>query len=205
MYNSNIPADRELPSTQKLVKSTIGAAVVAVTLLITTVLPSEYGIDPTGIGNALGLKKMGEIKVSLAEEVEAEKRAKVSMEAVAKVEPAAKMLVEEVVAESRSDSMTFSIAPNQGIEIKAKMKKGETVTYDWQSTDGKINFDVHGDSKKLKIRYHNYEKGSVITKEGEVTAAFDGSHGWFWRNRSGKTASITLNVSGNYESLDRVQ
>ena len=68
MYNSNIPSDRELPSSQKLIKSTIFAGVVAAILLITTVLPAEYGIDPTGIGNAIGLKKMGEIKVSLEKE-----------------------------------------------------------------------------------------------------------------------------------------
>jgi len=68
MYNKNIPANAELPSTKKLVKSTILASVVAGALLITTVLPAEYGIDPTGIGSMLGLQKMGEIKTSLAAE-----------------------------------------------------------------------------------------------------------------------------------------
>ena len=38
---------------------------IAAGLLITTVLPAEYGIDPTGVGRALGLARMGEIKVSL--------------------------------------------------------------------------------------------------------------------------------------------
>ena len=57
MYNSNNPEDSELPSTSKLIKSTILAAVVAGVLLVTVVMPAEYGIDPTGIGNAIGLKK----------------------------------------------------------------------------------------------------------------------------------------------------
>jgi hypothetical protein len=64
--NTNIPTERELPSTQKLVKSTILAAATAAVLLVTVVMPAEYGIDPTGIGNLIGLKKMGEIRVSLA-------------------------------------------------------------------------------------------------------------------------------------------
>jgi hypothetical protein len=35
-------------------------------LLITIVMPSEYGIDPTGMGRLLGLKQMG-IKRSFEE------------------------------------------------------------------------------------------------------------------------------------------
>ena len=72
MHNANIPTDRELPSTQKLIKSIILAIVTAVVLLVTVVMPAEYGIDPTGIGEAIGLKNMGEIKVSLAKELAAE-------------------------------------------------------------------------------------------------------------------------------------
>ena len=62
MYNSNNQEDSELPSTSKLIKSTILAAVAAGVLLVTVVMPAEYGIDPTGIGNAIGLKKWGILK-----------------------------------------------------------------------------------------------------------------------------------------------
>jgi len=41
-------------------------------LLLTTVLPAEYGIDPTGAGRVLGLTQMGEIKVRLAREAAAD-------------------------------------------------------------------------------------------------------------------------------------
>jgi len=75
MRNSNIPEDRELPTTEKLLKSTVIAAIGAMVLLITVVMPAEYGIDPTGVGNMLGLKRMGEIKTSLAAEIEADEAA----------------------------------------------------------------------------------------------------------------------------------
>jgi hypothetical protein len=65
MYNTDLPTRAELPSAIKLMQSTILAAIVALTLLITVVMPSEYGIDPTGVGRLLGLKQMGEIKRSL--------------------------------------------------------------------------------------------------------------------------------------------
>ena len=75
MHNSNIPTDQELPSARRLIKSTILAVIVSGALLIAFLLPAEYGNDPTGIGKATGLKKMGEIKVSLAKELAIENTA----------------------------------------------------------------------------------------------------------------------------------
>ena len=66
MYNSEMPTRAELPSTRQLIRSTLIAAVSAVVLLYSVVLPSEYGIDPTGLGRVLGLTEMGEIKTRLA-------------------------------------------------------------------------------------------------------------------------------------------
>lgn len=50
MYNADLPTRAELPSAIKLMQSTILAAIVALTLLITVVMPSEYGIA-AGISN----------------------------------------------------------------------------------------------------------------------------------------------------------
>lgn len=72
MYNANKPTNEDLPSTGKLIKSTILAAIAAGVLLVTVVMPSEYGIDPTGVGKILRLTDMGEIKTELAQEAEAD-------------------------------------------------------------------------------------------------------------------------------------
>jgi hypothetical protein len=63
---------QELPSARSLLRSTLIALAVAIALLITVVLPAEYGIDPTRIGRVLGLTQMGEIKVRLAREAAAD-------------------------------------------------------------------------------------------------------------------------------------
>ncbi|MEH0018293.1 MAG: hypothetical protein V6Z89_01510 [Desulfobacter sp.] len=214
MYNSNIPDNRELPSNRKLIKSTIYAAVAAAVLLITTVLPAEYGIDPTGIGSAIGLKKMGEIKVSLAKEA-AEDNAKPeqlpAQQRMAKEQkpsqaPAADTPpIPEPETPLNQKAIRLSLKPNQGAEVKTQMRKGETLMYTWSTNGGRANFDVHGDSKALNINYHNYEKGSQKIKEGSITAAFDGSHGWFWRNRTSGELIITLEVSGAAGKLERVK
>lgn len=214
MYNSNIPTDRELPSTKKLVKSTILAAIASIALLVTVVMPAEYGIDPTGVGNAIGLKKMGEIKMSLAKEAAAEEQAAqiTSIEqlaAQAVTAPVVEVIPQtapiETSAEIRTDEIKVTLAPDEGTEIKVTMPKGKKVDYSWSSDGGKANFDVHGDSKILKIDYHGYEKGSAQTKEGVIEAAFDGNHGWFWRNRTSETITVTLKTSGEYTEIKEMK
>lgn len=64
----------QLPSNKQLLRSTFLAAIMALLLLVTIVLPSEYAIDPTGIGRILGLTEMGEIKEQLANEAKADQQ-----------------------------------------------------------------------------------------------------------------------------------
>lgn len=220
MYNANIPEDRELPSTSKLVKSTIIAAATALAILITVVLPAEYGIDPTGIGNALGLTRMGEIKMSLAKEAATDAEAPVKQaeknppEAASASVPAQPPSVAtptqppasaEPAASIRIDEMQVTLAPNEGTEIKVAMAKGKKVAYSWTTNGGKANYDVHGDSKKLGIDYHGYEKGSEQARQGTIEAAFDGQHGWFWRNRTPETITVSLKTTGEYLSIEHMK
>lgn len=75
MYNTDLPTRAELPSSARLKRSTIVAALAASALLVTVVLPAEYGIDPTRAGRLLGLTEMGEIKTQLAREAAADRQA----------------------------------------------------------------------------------------------------------------------------------
>ncbi|MER9107977.1 transmembrane anchor protein, partial [Mesorhizobium sp. M0848] len=70
MYNTDIPTRAELPTSMQLLRSTVIAILAAAAILVTIVLPAEYAIDPTGVGRALELTEMGEIKTQLAEEAE---------------------------------------------------------------------------------------------------------------------------------------
>jgi hypothetical protein len=209
MYNSDIPPKSELPSTVKLVKSTLLAAIVASVLLVIIVLPAEYGIDPTGVGRVLGLDRMGQIKMSLAQEATADEQATgVAISEQSVVKTAAAAVPESAAAEPaaimRTDEMQVTLAPNEGTEIKVTLAKGKKVEYSWSSDKGRANFDVHGDSKELNINYHGYGKGSEQKSEGVLEAAFDGSHGWFWRNRTSDTITITLKTNGEYTDIKHV-
>lgn len=206
MYKHNDAKDHELPSSKQLLLSTFCAFVVASILLVTAILPAEYGIDPTGVGRVLGLTQMGEIKEQLSEEVAEEGAVLIagSESKALKIE----LLVEpneEVIGklELDSDSIKNTLKNSEAAEVKVAMNKGQVVTYNWTVDTGHLNFDNHGDNPSTE--YHNYSKGMGVTNDkGEINAAFDGKHGWFWRNRSNKTVTVTLEVTGAYSSFDRV-
>ena len=205
MYNTDLPNRADLPSTKQLLKSTALAAAVAATLLITCILPAEYGIDPTGIGQAIGLKKMGEIKQQLHQEADAEATASVTA-APLEQPTAISTSAANTPLSLQQHEMRVTLEPNQATEIKLSMPKATVVQYRWVTEGGGLNFDTHGDIVNApKDFYHGYGKGVNQTEDaGQLTAAFDGKHGWFWRNRGKQAVTVTLTTQGAYEKIERV-
>lgn len=214
MYNAQKPTLDDLPTAGRLWRSTAIAAGAAAVILVTVVWPSEYGIDPTGIGGILGLTEMGEIKTQLAEEAEADR-----LMLEGKVEPQSSLHpglldqvfgaivgtahAQEAPAEASvwTDEITFTLDPGQGTEIKLVMEEGAVAQYDWVVTGGAVNYDTHGDGDGNSI---SYEKGRAVPADaGELTAAFTGNHGWFWRNRGDAPVRVTLRVAGAYSEIKR--
>lgn len=203
MYNSDLPTRAELPSSKQLLRSTIIAIVVAALLLVTVVLPSEYGIDPTGVGRVLGLTKMGEIKTALAAEAEKDRAAQASQPPAEPASTAPVGSAEKPVSSSKKDEITVTLKPGEGAEVKLQMAKGAKASYEWASTGGPVNHDTHGDNSTGAK--HSFSKGREVERDaGELVAPFDGNHGWFWRNRTGGEVTVTLKVSGEYQSVKRV-
>jgi len=215
MYNTDMPSRAELPTTRQLIRSTLIALFIAAMLLVTVVLPAEYAVDPTGAGRALGLTQMGEIKRQLAEEAEADAATSAATGAQSELPFAEEITAPQVADVSTStatpqepktawrDETTISLAPGAAAEIKLVMKRGETARYEWRVDQGRVNSDLHGDGAAGQSR--SYRKGrSEASDTGELTAAFDGSHGWFWRNRSNVTVQLVLQTNGDYTELKRV-
>jgi hypothetical protein len=202
MYNTDMPSRAELPSTAKLIRSTILALLTAAAVLVAVVLPSEYGIDPTGIGQVLGLKKMGEIKTQLAAEALADAQADAlaaAPAAVANVQAAA----DAASPAASKGEVSVTLAPGAGTEVKMEMDAGAKVSYAWQTNGGKVNHDTHGEPLNGPANaFHRYLKENDVTaRSGELTAQFAGSHGWYWRNRGSESVTITVKVSGEFKNL----
>ena len=224
MVNSDTPTRAELPSSRRLLRSTVLAAISALVLLIAVVLPAEYAIDPTGLGRVLQMTQMGEIKQQLAAEAAVDAaataatnttKATTATTGTAAINAAAPPAVQVAAANVPKDTakaemsktpwrheMPFTLNPGEGIEIKLKMTAGAMAQYAWTVEGGEVNFDTHGDGPGKSI---SYEKGrGVSSKEGVLEAAFTGNHGWYWRNRGKSSVKVILRTSGDYLDIKKM-
>ena len=194
MFYTHKPSEKDLPTSSQLLKSTMVAVCVGCALLILVVLPAEYGTDPTGVGELLGLKKMGEIKTRLKKDFLKENQVfKVNIDAKDELK------VEPETGKEKQDLMVFVIAPDEAIEVKLEMKKGSIAKYKWTTKNGGLNYNLHGDGHKGSQRSISYKKGRMTSSDsGEFKSEFDGYHGWFWRNRNSESVTVTLEAIGDY-------
>ena len=238
-----------------LIRATLGSMAAALAILVLFWLPSEYGVDPTGLGRVMGLTQMGEIKQQLYAEA-AEEDAVLAAQAAAErvsadpaliarldalesqvagiaaavgaappqasappaMTPSARAPVAEdpapmaeapaptteaptpeQVAPAWRDEVSYTLAPTEGIEIKLVMNEGARAEFEWTANGAVLNYDTHGDGGGQSV---SYEQGrGVAEQSGELVAAFDGNHGWFWRNRTDAPVTFTLRTRGDYDRM----
>ena len=189
------PDNSPLPTLPQLGKATGLAALAAAAILTVAVLPAEYGIDPTGIGALLGLKKAQGAGAS-------------ATPAAPDVLPAASATgaapVDKTDLALRNDEMSLTLQPGEGAEIKASIKQGQHFVFSWDA-DGPVKADMHGEPYDAKPnQFTTYWKVAQQARgNGAFTAPFDGIHGWFWRNKGDKPVTIHVKVSGFQEKLYR--
>lgn len=195
----------EVPSTRRLLKATALAIAVASAILVTTVLPAEYGIDPTGIGNRLGL----DVLASTAEAGElpatATDASGVELDAVGQpAKPVEAGAVSKREGKYRRETLSVVLPPGKGAEIKAAMKSGDGMVFHWTAS-GDVAVDMHGErTDAAKDEYTSYWiERSQREASGTFNAPFDGSHGWYWLNRSSQPVTVQVEVTGFQEKLYR--
>ena len=114
--------------------------------------------------------------------------------------------VEAAVAEAAAapgwrDEASYTLAPGEGVEVKLVMQEGQTARFEWTANGSVVNFDTHGDGGGQKV---SYEQGRGVPDQiGELTAAFTGNHGWFWRNRTDTPLTVTVRTAGDYAEMKK--
>ncbi|WP_432470312.1 hypothetical protein [Amphritea sp. HPY] len=168
-----------IASAATLIKACISAISLAAVVLTVAILPAEYNIDPTGLGKAMGLTSL------------------------ASVEPI-KSAVTAAKVSYQSDTVSIEVPPMSGLEYKLHLQKNAKLKYQWSSGSGSrsapIYFDFHGEPQGDKTGY--FESFTISTSNeisGTLTAPFDGSHGWYWKNTSSEPITISLNIEGAYQ------
>ncbi|WP_020681282.1 hypothetical protein [Marinobacterium rhizophilum] len=183
-----------LPSGRSLIKATAGALVVAGVLLVTAILPAEYGIDPTGVGKSMGLTALSSANAAMPED------------AINTVTSDTPVAVSNPVWKSesryRSDAMSLTLMPGQGAEIKAVMKTGENFIFHWEVESGSVSFDMHGEPPNAGDAFTSFWVGSNQTRSsGSFQAPFEGTHGWYWQNNGSEPVTVLLGTAGYYAEL----
>ena len=207
--NDNSPISATEPtSARRLIIGSITAAVVAVLLLLTVVLPAQYGIDPTGIGRLTGLTSLSNAGSQTFEITDIiggnEVIRTVEIPDAGEPTPLPNPAVfQQGDGPPRSETLEISIGAFEETEVKAVLNEGKMIVFSWEVSQGDIYSDYHGHDPSLGsefwVRYREQMEGS--NGEGALVAPCGGEHGWYWLNYNEFPVVVTLKVTGYFENL----
>jgi len=178
----------ELPSKRQLLITTVAALLVAMIILVTTVLPAEYGVDPTGAGDALGLTVMSHAVKQPPPE---------PLPAGSDLKPTVVGPIGQYSVPFKVDRETFTLGPYDYVEYKYQLVEGGQMVFSWKASEPVIN-DFHGELNADPDKVTSFDKANWQEAHGTFTAPFTGIHGWYWENPTGKPITVTLQTSGFY-------
>lgn len=200
-----------LPTIRSLFKATAVAVGLATALLITVVLPAEYRIDPTGIGQQLGLNALSQTtsttkpSATAAADTEDSNAVLAAKAEAAFGKHAGRALNTSAVSVAGNalsrNTLTVTLPPGKGAEVKAHLGTGEGLTFRWQAT-GNVAVDMHGEQSNAKDAWTSYAvEASQQEAAGTFIAPFEGKHGWYWENRGTEPVTVVIEVFGFQSEL----
>jgi hypothetical protein len=183
------PPSAEAVSVGALWTAIAWAFVVASAVLVTIVLPAEYGVDPLGTGRAFGLTALSAPALAPIPPPEGDALAPVAMGAVA-LYP----------GEYKFDSREIVLGPYEYVEFKYHLAKDAAMLFSWTAS-GDIVHDFHGDPQGAPAdAAQSFDNAPRRRADGSFAAPFTGIHGWYWENLGAETITIKLNTAGFYTS-----
>ena len=191
----HVPEPGELPTARQLNRATAIAAGIAAILLVTVVLPAEFGVDPTGTGRLLGLTEMGAMK-------RAAQSASAPVSADAETGDLTLEPYAPLVYSLQSGEQAVTLAPGEGREVKAAMQAGGEFDYEWTTNGTPVHYELHGEPDGAKNgEYTSYDIGVSAGEQGKFRAPFAGTQGWYWRNDSKQPVTVTVKAKGTWASF----
>jgi hypothetical protein len=105
----------------------------------------------------------------------------------------------------RTDTIDVPVSAGKGLEYKVGMKKGEGLVYNVDFGDlehpGLMVVEFHGHTPQVDgvgdLMFYSKTGGSP--QSGVFTAPWDGIHGWYLKNESGKDTVVKLELAGFYD------
>jgi hypothetical protein len=178
-------------SRQKMAAASAFAALVATVIFVGAVLPAEYGIDPLGTGEALGL-----LAISGRGQIENLAPPPGSTEFT----PVQKGPAALYQAEYRTDAAEFVLEPYEYVEYKYHLETGAGMVFAWHASSPVIH-DFHGEPDSAADGGEtSYDMRETAAENGSFAAPFTGIHGWYWENPGGDRITIRVTSSGFYNA-----
>jgi hypothetical protein len=187
-----------VPSIATLAKTTAIALFVAGVILITLVLPAEYGIDPLGTGARLGLTALANPPIAVVEMPKTEGAALV---------PTMKGPIGEYPSGFKFDVFEIELAPYEYVEYKYSMEQGASMLFAWTATGG-LRHDMHAERAKGAGEgpaEESFDKQDRRQGTGSYAAPFTGIHGWYWENPGGEAIKVRLTTAGFYSGAIEIR
>lgn len=198
---------------KKIIKATIISMIIGFVLLITAVLPAEYGVDPTGAGKLFGFSRLyipedGTSRTAgsgtmLPNNFPLIKMEKAGSGPEVQRPPEADNPAPEIQLTQREDSVEVIVPAGKGIEYKIYMLKHGKMKYEWTTNNAILYFDFHGEVKQAKeaksVYFESYTIANSNNMVGTFLSPYEGKHGWFFRNNGRKDVIVTLRLKGQYE------
>ena len=106
-------------------------------------------------------------------------------------------------AAPRTETLTVTLAPGKGAEVKAELDAGQGLVFQWTAS-ADVAMDLHGERPDAKSEYTSFDiQAGQRQGAGTLVAPFAGQHGWFWKNGSQQPVTVTLTVTGFHKRLVR--
>ncbi len=183
------------PSIKSLFFSCIASLLLAIIILLVAILPAEFNIDPTGLGNKMGLTVLSQTADN------ADKASVVSCPE-AKIASSSQANKATAKVSEWQDTVVITVPAKKGLEYKFYINKGEKLEFVWNTNGTPLYFDFHGEPEGAKNGYFKSFKESTDNHSGgTLSVPFTGSHGWYWKNNSNQAVTINLKTRGNYKII----
>lgn len=164
------------PDRRTLLQATGLALGVAAVVLVVAVLPAEYGVDPTGVGGALGLTELAEATPTA---------------------PAVRVGGDPFAVHEAN----VTIPAGDSLEWKLRLDEGAPVVFSWRTRNGTALFtDLHGEpAAGPEGEFTSWNRTTTASQAGDLRAPFTGTLGWYWENDASAPATVHLRVAGTFQ------
>ncbi|MDN5479292.1 MAG: hypothetical protein L0G39_20385 [Chryseobacterium sp.] len=188
---------------KSIIKQMIIAIVVGTVLLVSAVLPAEFGIDPLGIGKITGFNRL---YIPEEENTNAFSGTPHEVLTMAKLgsgkdvprpaeadnPPPAKQLA------VRTAEASVVIPAGKGLEYKVNMLKYGVLEYEWKTDKGEVYLDMHGEVKGNHNFFESYLIAYSSNMTGTLIAPFEGPHGWYFKNNGKEDITVKVKLKGQF-------